>query len=172
MKEKLFRVVINGISSSVFIPRKIRFLMIKAFNVNIRSTHIAPGVFFYSSKINIGTRSLINREAHIYNYANVTLEDDVFLAPQTMLCTVTHEIGESSRRAGELKALPITIKKGSWIGARATIMPGVTVGEGCIIAAGSMVTKDCKPNGVYAGVPAKRVKELDCHIKNDRAEVV
>jgi acetyltransferase-like isoleucine patch superfamily enzyme len=48
-----------------------------------------------------------------------------------------------------------------WIGANAIILCGVTVGEGCIIASGSVVTKDCYPNGMYAGVPAKRIKDLD-----------
>ena len=49
---------------------------------------------------------------------------------------------------------------GCWICAGCTILPGVTIGEGCVIAAGSVVNKDCAPDGLYAGVPAKRIKDL------------
>nr|WP_243895920.1 acyltransferase [Paenibacillus sp. F411] len=77
-----------------------------------------------------------------------------------MFCTDTHEIGTSDERGGERKLLPIKVDDGCWIGARVTILPGVTVGQGCIIAAGAVVTKDCEPNGLYAGVPARRIKDL------------
>lgn len=77
-----------------------------------------------------------------------------------LFCGVTHEIGDSRKRAGKPIGKDIVIKNGSWIGARVTILPGVTVGEGCIIAAGSVVTKDCLPNTMYGGVPAKFIKSL------------
>jgi acetyltransferase-like isoleucine patch superfamily enzyme len=56
---------------------------------------------------------------------------------------------------------PIVIKRNAWIGAGATILPGVTVGENAIVAAGSMVTKDVPSNTLVAGVPAKKVKRID-----------
>lgn len=63
-------------------------------------------------------------------------------------------------RGGEVISMPIKIGGGCWIGARAVILPGVTVGNGCIIGAGAVVAKDCEPDGMYAGVPAKRVRDL------------
>lgn len=57
--------------------------------------------------------------------------------------------------------MPIVIGRGCWIGANVTIMPGVTIGDGCVIGAGSLVTNDCEPNGVYVGIPARRKKELE-----------
>lgn len=54
-----------------------------------------------------------------------------------------------------------TVGDGCWIGANATILPGVTVAPGCVIAAGAVVTKDTEPDGLYAGVPARRVRDLD-----------
>jgi len=80
---------------------------------------------------------------------------------EVLLCTSTHEIGSESQRAGTTIQLPIIIEDGCWVGARANILPGVKIGKGCIIAAGSVVTKDCEPNGLYAGVPAKRIRDLD-----------
>ncbi|MFJ6374559.1 DapH/DapD/GlmU-related protein [Pseudarthrobacter oxydans] len=74
--------------------------------------------------------------------------------------TSSHRIGSRERRAGAATSAPITVGDGVWIGAAAVVLPGVTIGEGVIVAAGAVVTSDCAPNGVYAGVPARRVKEL------------
>ncbi|WP_372495087.1 acyltransferase [Nocardioides pinisoli] len=49
---------------------------------------------------------------------------------------------------------------GAWIGAAVTVLPGVTIGPGCVVAAGSVVTADCQANGLYAGVPARRIRDL------------
>jgi acetyltransferase-like isoleucine patch superfamily enzyme len=57
--------------------------------------------------------------------------------------------------------LPIKIGEGVWIGARATILPGVTIGAGSVVAAGSLVTKDMPANVLIAGVPAKVIRELE-----------
>ncbi|MNP69519.1 Maltose O-acetyltransferase [compost metagenome] len=84
---------------------------------------------------------------------------------QVMLCSSTHEPGDVSRRAGKPSGKSIKIGDGTWIGTRAVILPGVTIGEGCIISAGAVVTKDCEPNAMYAGVPAKKIKELDSTTK-------
>jgi maltose O-acetyltransferase len=53
---------------------------------------------------------------------------------------------------------PVRVSDRCWLGARATILPGVTIGEGTIIGAGAVVTKDCKPGAVYVGVPARRLR--------------
>ncbi|WP_060664555.1 DapH/DapD/GlmU-related protein [Bacillus sp. CHD6a] len=79
---------------------------------------------------------------------------------EVLFCTSTHEFGTCERRAGKPYGKPIKIGNGCWVGARVTILPGVTIGDGCIIAAGSVVTKDCESNSLYSGVPAKRVKGL------------
>ena len=78
----------------------------------------------------------------------------------TVLITVTHEIGKKSCRAGKNISKSIKIGKGCWIGANSTILPGVTIEDGTIIGAGSVVTKNCKSNSCYVGCPAHRIKEL------------
>ena len=83
-----------------------------------------------------------------------------FLAMHVVVGTWTHEIGPEAQRAGPTSVRPVTIADGCWIGARATILPGVTVGRGCIVAAGAVVSGDCEPNGLYAGVPAVRKRDL------------
>ena len=77
------------------------------------------------------------------------------------LVTSTHALGTASQRAGDLTAKPIRIGSGTWIGATATILPGVTIGDGCVIAAGAVVTRDCEAGWLYGGVPAVKIKHLD-----------
>ena len=77
-----------------------------------------------------------------------------------MFVTSSHRIGMPGRRAGPLQHQPIKVEDGAWIGAGAMILPGCTVAQGCVVAAGAVVIRSCEPNGLYAGVPAKRIKDL------------
>jgi maltose O-acetyltransferase len=92
--------------------------------------------------------------------APILIGDRVALGHQVLLMTGTHELGDGRRRAGPFYAAPITIEDGAWLGSRATILPGVTVGAGAIVAAGAMVTKDVPPHTLVAGIPAKPRREL------------
>ncbi len=65
------------------------------------------------------------------------------------------------RRAGRSIAAPVVIEPGSWIGARATILGGVTIGEGAVVAAGAVVTRSVPPDTLVGGVPATVIRELD-----------
>jgi maltose O-acetyltransferase len=91
----------------------------------------------------------------------IMVGDYVGFGHQVMVLTTTHEIGPAYRRSMGRRKLPVTIGNGCWIGARVTILPGVTIGSGSIIAAGAVVNRDVPPNTLSAGVPAKVVKELD-----------
>jgi acetyltransferase-like isoleucine patch superfamily enzyme len=88
----------------------------------------------------------------------ITLEDEVLIGPKVNLITTNHPINPSERRA--TISNPIVIKKRAWIGAAATIMPGVTIGENSIVAAGAVVTKDVPANTIVGGVPAKVIKTI------------
>ena len=87
----------------------------------------------------------------------ITIEDDVMLAANVQLLSNNHD--EYNRNV--LLCKPIHIKKGAWIGAGATILPGVTIGEYAIVGASAVVTKDVGDYEVAVGVPAKIVKTLD-----------
>lgn len=126
--------------------------------------HIASHCFFTHpdlSTMTLGDRTYINFFCFFDNVAAIVLETDVFLAPFVKIFTSTHENGWSERRVGDTCIRkPVTIGRGSWVCANATVLPGVTIGQGCIIAAGAVVTRDCEPDGLYGGVPAKRLKDL------------
>jgi maltose O-acetyltransferase len=102
----------------------------------------------------------INEGCSFDNLERVTIGDRVHVGPEVLFGTSSHEMGCSKARAGDVFLAPLVVGSGCWIGARAVILPGVTIGEGCVVGAGAVVTKDCLPHGLYAGVPARRVRDL------------
>jgi maltose O-acetyltransferase len=82
------------------------------------------------------------------------------LGQEVMILTSTHVIGSSLCRFGDLVTKPVTIGSGVWLGARCTILPGVTIGSGAIVAAGSVVQRDVAPNTLVGGVPARVIRNL------------
>ena len=94
---------------------------------------------------------------HFFDRGGIVIGDDVFIAPKVNLITLNHVMNPFERSSTIAK--PIKIGNRVWIGIAATIMPGVTVGDNSIIAAGTVVTKDVPPNCIVAGVPAKKIKE-------------
>ncbi len=126
-------------------------------NVHIfRNTEICGGNDY---PLIIGNNVFINQRCLVRK--NVIIGDNVSIGQGVSLITDSHEIGDSNKRAGKPIFPQIKINNGVWIGANSTILGGVTIGEGCIIGAGSVVNKDCEPNSLYAGVPAKFIKKLD-----------
>jgi maltose O-acetyltransferase len=113
---------------------------------------------FQSPRVSIGTGSYVNAGCWFEGSGEIVIGDNCLLGPEVLLLTSTHRLDPD----GSIDRLPefhsVTIGDGAWIGARATIMPGVKVGAGAVIAAGATVTKDCDPGVVYGGVPAKRIR--------------
>ena len=111
-------------------------------------------------KLSVGRQCLLSVEVFFDLAGPITLGNQVFIGPQVMLITGAHEIGEPARRLGRLSPQPIVIEDGAWLGARCTILPGVTIGAGAVVAAGAVVTKDVAPNTLVGGVPARAMRRL------------
>lgn len=128
----------------------------------IQDCFIQYGCVFRGFSTSIGEGSYINYGVYFDDNAPVTLGRNVAVGPNTMFVTASHTIGPSEHRImGEGDAMgPITVGDGTWIGARVTVLPNVTIGKGCVIAAGAVVTRDCEDDGLYMGVPARRVRDL------------
>lgn len=90
----------------------------------------------------------------------MTVGQRVAIGPNCVFLGATHEFGDAQRRARKARGGDITIGNGCWIGGNVTILPGVMISEGCIIGAGSVVTKNTEKNSLYVGVPAKKVRNL------------
>ena len=161
VKQMAYDLFVNRIASSFLVPRPLRYLLYRTAGFHIQTASVLYGSFFHTSNIKIGRRTFINHKCYFENnMAPIEIGDHCSIAMEVMFCTATHHINNEGGRAGEAYGLPINIKNRCWIGTRAVILPGVTVGEGCVIAAGSVVNKNCEPNGVYAGVPARRIRDL------------
>ena len=90
----------------------------------------------------------------------VTIGDNVFIAPNVSIYTASHPLDLLERKKHIGSAKPITIGNDVWIGGDCVILPGVTIGDGCTIGAGSIITKDIPANTLAMGSPCKVVKEL------------
>lgn len=92
------------------------------------------------------------REVHIGN--------NVMIGPNTLITTVGHPLSPQKRRNYMAQAEPVTIGNDVWIGGNATILPGVSIGNNVVVAAGAVVTHDVPDNTLVAGVPARKIKDL------------
>ena len=112
----------------------------------------------YGKHTKIGKNVFINFDCVFLDLGGITIEDNVLIAPKVSLLSEGHPISSEDRHSLIPKA--IHIKKNAWVGAGATILPGVTIGENSVIAAGAVVSKDVAPNTVVGGVPAKFIKNI------------
>lgn len=112
----------------------------------------------YGKHTKIGKNVFINFDCVFLDLGGITIEDNVFIAPKVSLLSEGHPISIEDRHSLVPKA--IHIKKNAWIGAGATILPGVTIGENAVVAAGAVVSKDVAPDTIAGGVPAKFIKNI------------
>jgi acetyltransferase-like isoleucine patch superfamily enzyme len=123
------------------------------------STTIFPPFYVnFGRFITLGKNVFINHACSFLDMGGITIEDDVLIGPRVNLVTENHPLDPSDRRA--LITQPIVIKRNAWIGAGATILPGVIIGENAVIAAGAVVSKDVPANTVVGGVPDKFIKTI------------
>jgi acetyltransferase-like isoleucine patch superfamily enzyme len=104
--------------------------------------------------ISIGRRSVINQQCCLDGRGGLTIGDNVDISPGVWILTDGHDMHDPLFR--EILA-PVTIGNHVWVGSRAMILPGVTVGEGAVVGAGAVVTSDVAPYSVVAGVPARPI---------------
>lgn len=112
----------------------------------------------FGRHLQIGKNVFINSGVTFTDLGGIQLADRVLIGPNATLVSVNHPLDPADRRNLELK--PIKVDTNAWIGANATILPGVTIGENAVVAAGAIVTKDVPANTVVAGVPAKVIKKI------------
>lgn len=122
------------------------------------TTIFAPFFTNFGRYISIGKNVFINHACSFLDMGGITVGDNVLIGPKVNLVSENHPIDPTQRKS--LIGKPIVIKNNAWIGAGATILPGITVGENSIVAAGSIVTKDVPDNCIVAGNPAKQIKAI------------
>ena len=112
----------------------------------------------FGKNIKIGKDVFVNSGCCFQDQGGVTLGDGCLVGHNVVFATLDHD--KRPGRRGDMTAVPIVVGKDVWIGAHATILKGVTIGDGAIVAAGAVVTRDVPPNTIAAGVPARVVKTI------------
>lgn len=113
-----------------------------------------------ASKLSIGRDCVLEVGLSLDLEEAITLGDGVTLGHQVMILTSSHDLGPRDRRAGPVTRKPVRIGRGAWLGARCIVLPGVTIGEGAVVAPGSLVTKDVLAHTRVGGVPARQLEAL------------
>lgn len=106
----------------------------------------------------LGKNIFINRDCFFVDLGGITIDDNVLLGPRVTLISVNHNEDPAHRRDLVLKS--VHIKRGALLGANVTVVPGITIGENAIVAAGAVVTKDVPDNTMVGGVPAKFIRNI------------
>ena len=110
-----------------------------------------------ATMVTIGNNVMIMGGCLMMSRGGITIDDDVMIAANTQLISNNHDLHDHAL----LICKPVHICRNAWIGAGATILPGVTVGENAVVAAGAVVTKDVAPNTIVGGNPARFIKNID-----------
>lgn len=116
---------------------------------------------FYTNlgiNIKLGKNVFINHACSFLDIGGITIEDNVMIGPRVNITSEGHPIEPLERKT--MVPAAVTVKENAWIGAAATILPGVTIGVNSVVAAGAVVTQDVPGNVVVAGVPARVIKHL------------
>lgn len=127
-------------------------------DIDESTTIFAPFYTNFGRFITFGKHVFVNHACSFLDMGGITLEDHVMIGPKVNLVTENHPLDPATRRG--MLCQPILIRRNAWIGAGATILPGVTIGENAVVAAGAVVNRDVPDNTVVAGVPAKVIKSI------------
>ena len=160
LREEAFAVkaLLNQMNNAVN-PQEITDILSIILDTKVQDvTVFTPLYINYGKHISIGKNVFINFDCTFLALGGITIEDNVLIGPKVSLITESHPLDPEQRKG--LIGKPIHIKKNAWIGANATILPDVTIGENAIVAAGAVVSKDVPDNTIVGGIPAKFIKNV------------
>ena len=162
MTEKLNEAlrITHKINNEFHTPDEIQELFAKLTNSELNETLnvIPPFNTDFGKNIHIGQRVFINSGCKMQDQGGIYIGDDVLIGHNACLLTLNHEMDPENR--ADMHPKPIHIEDKAWLGSNVTVLPGVTIGEGAIVAAGAVVTKDVESNTIVGGVPAKIIKRI------------
>lgn len=110
-----------------------------------------------ANRLFLGNNVFANHGLTVMSLGTITIDDGVMMGPEVALLTVNHE----PKNIRVVKTGEIHLKKNAWLGARVTVLPGVTIGENAIVGSGAIVTKDIPDNTIAVGNPARVIRHLD-----------
>ena len=125
-----------------------------------RNVAISSGVYINVGQLTLGDNVFINQRCYFDLSAEIAIGRNVKVGSGVSFVTTHHDIGQPNLRCGEAAPRPISVGDGAWIGTNALILGGCCVGNGAVVAAGAVVTKDVPPNTLFGGVPARHLRDL------------
>jgi acetyltransferase-like isoleucine patch superfamily enzyme len=150
-----------------FAGGRLRVLLLRVVGFRIGRTCIMYGTPTVTgnhdlyNNLKVGEECWFNVGCFFDLMGQITLGDRIDFGHQVVVLTSSHHFGPRQRRAGSVYVKPVEIGDGTWVGARVVILPGVRIGSGAVIAAGSVVANDVPPNTIVSGVPARVVKDSE-----------
>lgn len=114
----------------------------------------------YGYNTTVGDFFFANHNCQMLDGGKVTFGNHVFIAPNCTFTTAEHALDATQRNEGLEVALPINVGSNVWIGASVTVLGGVTIGDNCVIGAGSVVTKSIPSNSLAVGVPCRVIRQI------------
>jgi acetyltransferase-like isoleucine patch superfamily enzyme len=153
---------VNRIAGSHLVPRPLRVVLYRSAGISVGLADIFPGLTVVGRPANlrIGDGTGMNVNCFFECAGRVTVGNRVMMGMGVTVVTSDHPIGPDGRPQQAPVSRDVVIEDGVWLGARSTVLPGVTVGEGVVVSAGSVVSRNCLPYSLYAGVPARRLGPL------------
>lgn len=153
------------LNSSYHPPEEIREIFSRLTGKPVDETF---GLFppFYTDcgkNMRLGKNVFINSGCRFQDQGGIIIGDGVLIGHNVVLATLNHDVDPQKR--SDMFPAPIRIGNNVWIGAQATVLPGVTIGDGAIIAAGAVVSRDVPANVIVGGVPAKIIKKIEINQK-------
>ncbi|MGM7698443.1 sugar O-acetyltransferase [Microbacterium sp. A84] len=141
-------------------PQQVRSLLAELIGkpVDETVTLFPPFSSDFGKNITLGRRVFINSGCKFQDQGGITIGDDCLIGHNVVIATLNHDLAPSRR--GDLHPAPVVIGRNVWIGANATILPGVTIGEDAVIGAASVVTKDVPARAIVVGSPARFVRSV------------
>ncbi|MCP8386569.1 sugar O-acetyltransferase [Clostridioides difficile] len=141
-------------------PGELREIMSRLTGKKVDDTFRLFPPFYtdFGKNISIGKDVFINSGCHFQDQGGITIGDGALIGHNVVLATINHDLMPGNGRKN--RYAPIMIGRNVWVGSNATILPGVTIGEWAVVAAGAVVTKDVPPYTVVGGTPAKFIKTV------------
>ena len=171
LKSKVSRVAWKLVWLLLFRPtprgnlfRPWRIALLKTFGAKVKwSSNVLPSCRIWQPwKLTMGNYACLSENVDCYSVDEIKIGDQATVSQGVKLCTASHDIGSSIM---ELTTKPIIISNNAWVAGWSIVLPGVTIGEGAVVAAGAVVSKDVDPWMVVGGNPAKLIKRRE--LKNE-----
>lgn len=142
-------------------PEEIRQLMSQLTGKPVDGTFALFPPFYsdFGKNITIGKNVFINACCCFQDQGGITLGDGSLIGHRVVLATINH--GFSPEERSSCRPAPIVIGRNVWIGSGAIVLPGITIGDNAIVAAGAVVTRDVAEGSVVAGTPARFIRSID-----------